>query len=182
MKHLIAELCVVLLLAASLAGFQAPAADCVQFASDGRLSAGSEFRLTLPREIELVLAPDRYLRGTWDIAIQPIGDRLINLFDVTPPLRYRPHSQIGRGYLSARESVGFSRDEPFVVTVEGYEAAREVISGGKPASEQELLKSLTQGHLLLTITDFGLTAGIATTEESLEWISFRGKVCVPSGV
>jgi hypothetical protein len=155
------------------------ASDCVSFASQGRLQAGTPFSYPLPSGLELKLTTD------WDITVvssdQPDVDYL---WVGSPPLRTAPQRRIGPAYgMSARESVGFGRDLRFVITSEDYRAAREAIDSNRPTGEiLRRLEELGKGRLSLVISEYGLRGDRlqdGTFSETLEWISFRGEACVP---
>jgi hypothetical protein len=147
------------------------------------LLAGQSFRVALPRGLELTLT-DRDKVGTWQIGVGPADEPTINFYDVTPPLQWRPHTEVGAGYMAARESVGFPRRESIVVTRAEYDAAVAAIRRPRrPESGEtlETLASLSRGRLLLKVDAFDISpAGpVPSAHETLEWISVSGEVCVP---
>lgn len=152
--------------------------DCVLFASQGRLQAGTPFNVPLLGGLELRLTSD------WRITVVPNDQPSVDyLWVVSPPLRTAPQRRIGPAYgLSARESVGFPRDLRFVITFEDYQAAREAVDSGLPAGEiLKRLDELGKGRLSLVISEYGLHGerlSDGTLSETLEWISFRGEACV----
>jgi hypothetical protein len=102
--------------------------------------------------------------------------------EVSPPLHYRPDRQIGRGYLTAKESVSFPRELSFVVTPEDFTAGRAALdlSAGDFLAK---IEELSKGRIWLVITDYSLTSKRqpnGAIDESLDWIEFHGVGCVPT--
>jgi hypothetical protein len=160
--------------------------ECVPFASKGKVRAGTDFRIPLPRGLEFELLPME--QSGWSIRVGQSAGVIDYMWVVTPPYQTAPHVQIGAGYgLTARESAQIERHLRFVVTHEDYERARGLFtdwSEGRLETEvfQKHRAELRTGTLRLKITDFAIGAPVNTEDpenDVLDWIAFEGEACVP---
>jgi hypothetical protein len=161
-----------ILLAITLAATMSPRAawqqDCVPFKSPAKLRAGSEFRTTLFRGLELRLSK------SWEISVGPIRDDTDYLWLVSPPLRTAPQRTLGKGYgLSAAESATINRTLHFVLNRTDYDAALQSHSLEDAGQTLNVLDKLGRGLLLLYVDKYELDG------ENFRWISFHGEACAP---
>jgi hypothetical protein len=154
-------------------------AECVRFASPGRLPAGTPFQTPLLRGLEFRLS------ASWAIGVGPIAEPALDyLWLVSPPLRTAPHLIVGSGYgISARESALIERPLRFVLTRAAYDAAREAIDSQQSAETTlRQLDQLGAGHLSFVITDYRILAAVTLPDgrrgDAFDWITFTGEACV----
>jgi hypothetical protein len=161
--------------------------ECIALSSKGRVLSGSLFSAPLGRGLEFRLVPDLYNAdgkpSGWSILVTPAGEPGRDfLWVVSPPFQTAPQRIIGNGYgTAARESIQIERHLRFVLSDADYEAAVQMIDMNLAEPEKLLagLEALGRGSLTLTVTAAGLRSGNGPPQESIEWIEFEGRVCIP---
>jgi hypothetical protein len=159
-----------------------PSAHCVRFSSPPRIAAGTDFRVQLPRHLEVRLEPNG--QGGWHIKVVGQG-KTDFVWVVSPPFQTAPQLVIGAAYgVTAQQSAEMERWLRFVPTRAEYERALKVYEAWRTGQLQSHLAwdwlqggDLETGTLHIKITDFGLQ----DRSGSLAWIEVEGEACVPSG-
>lgn len=159
-----------------------PSTRCVRFSSPRPIAAGTDFRVQLPRHLEVRLEPNG--QGGWYIKV--IGQGKTDLvWVVSPPFQTAPQLVIGAAYgVTSQQSAEMERWLRFVPTAAEYEQALKVHEAWRTGQLQPHLAldwlrggDVEAGTLRIKITDFGLQDG----SDSLAWIEVDGEACVPSG-
>jgi hypothetical protein len=182
----LAGIAVVTFVASALSGnFSAQPADahCVRFAAPPRIAAGTDFRRSLPRHLELLLEPNG--QGGWYIKVVEQGTKADLVWVVSPPFQTAPQLVIGAAYgLTSQQSAQMERWLRFVPTATEYERARKGHEAWRAGRLQPqhfwdwlLGGGLEAGTLRIKVTDFRLQ----DRSDALAWIEVEGEACVPTG-
>lgn len=143
--------------------------DCVKIQSPPKLKAGSIFSAKLQHGLEFRLSRD------WGISVRSADEKKLDyLWLASPPVRFAPQRQFGKGYnVTAEESAKINRSLHFVLNQQDYDAALAALDLADGAETLSRLAELGRGQLILYVDAFELKG------DDFSWIRFHGEACVP---